>query len=94
MPTVDLTAAIWRKSTRSGNNGGDCVEVAVVRGRDAGVANKAGEEFVIIVRDTKNRDRQPQVFTISEWDAFLADAREGRFDSSVMIEELRSAPVA
>jgi hypothetical protein len=41
-------------------------------------------------KDTKNRDRRPQVFTISEWDAFLADAREGRFDPSVIIEELRS----
>jgi hypothetical protein len=90
---VDLTAAIWRKSARSGNNGGQCVEVAVVHGRDAGVANKADEEFVVVVRDTKNRDREPQVFTISEWDAFLADAREGRFDSSAMIKELLGVPV-
>lgn len=25
-----LTDAIWRKSTRSGNNGGNCVEVTAV----------------------------------------------------------------
>ena len=25
---ADLTGAVWRKSTRSGDNGGDCVEVA------------------------------------------------------------------
>lgn len=86
---MDLTAAIWRKSTRSGNNGGDCVEVAVVRGCDAGVANKAGEEFVVLVRDTKNRDREPQVFTISEWDAFLDGVRGGQFDSSIMLAELQ-----
>lgn len=91
---MDLTTANWRKSTRSGNNGGDCVEVAVVRGRDAGVANKADEEFVVVVRDTKNPDRPHQVYTISEWDAFLADAKEGRFDSAVLIEGLRSASVA
>jgi len=27
---VDLTATIWRKSTRSGSNGGECVEITVV----------------------------------------------------------------
>lgn len=27
---MDLTDATWRKSTRSGNNGGDCVEITVV----------------------------------------------------------------
>ncbi|MEU4661676.1 DUF397 domain-containing protein, partial [Micromonospora chalcea] len=25
---MELTGAIWRKSTRSSGNGGDCVEVA------------------------------------------------------------------
>ncbi|TDD85349.1 DUF397 domain-containing protein [Actinomadura darangshiensis] len=25
---MDLTEAVWRKSSRSTNNGGDCVEVA------------------------------------------------------------------
>ncbi|MEV5411611.1 DUF397 domain-containing protein [Thermopolyspora sp. NPDC052614] len=90
---MDLTAASWRKSTLSGNTGGNCVEVAVVNGRDAGVGNKADEEFVVVVRDTKNRDREPQVFTIPEWDAFLAGVREGQFDSATMIEELRGFPV-
>jgi membrane protein implicated in regulation of membrane protease activity len=28
---MDLTGATWRKSTRSGNNGGDCVEVTAVQ---------------------------------------------------------------
>lgn len=28
---MDLTDATWRKSTRSGNNGGECVEVATVQ---------------------------------------------------------------
>jgi hypothetical protein len=88
---VDLSAAIWRTSVRSGNNGGNCVEVAVIRGRDAGHANKADEEFVILVRDSKNRDREPQVFTGPEWDDFLEGVRNGEFDSSTLIEELRTA---
>jgi hypothetical protein len=83
---VDLTNAVWRKSARSGNNGGNCVEVAVVRGREADVANKSGEEFVVVVRDTKNRDREPNVFTISEWDAFIADAKDGHFDAARLID--------
>lgn len=28
---MDLTGAVWRKSSRSGPNGGDCVEVAAWR---------------------------------------------------------------
>jgi hypothetical protein len=27
---MDLTDATWRKSKRSGSNGGDCVEVTVI----------------------------------------------------------------
>ncbi|MDF5751278.1 DUF397 domain-containing protein [Spongiactinospora sp. TRM90649] len=87
---MDLTTAIWRKSTRSNSTGGNCVEVAVVRGSDAGIANKAAEEFVVLVRDTKNRDRETQVFTIAEWDAFLAGVRDGQFDSATMISDLTS----
>ncbi|WP_460342525.1 DUF397 domain-containing protein [Actinoallomurus acanthiterrae] len=29
---MDLSRAGWRKSTRSGENGGNCVEVTVVKG--------------------------------------------------------------
>ncbi|MFD1538477.1 DUF397 domain-containing protein [Nonomuraea guangzhouensis] len=89
---MDLTAAVWRKSARSGNNGGQCVEVAVLRGRETGVANKAEEEFVVLVRDSKNHDREPQVFTIPEWDAFCEGVREGQFDPSAMIKELGPVP--
>ena len=39
-----MTGARWRKSTKSGGNGGDCVEVA---------DNLPG---VVLVRDTKDRD--------------------------------------
>ncbi|MEV4216738.1 MULTISPECIES: DUF397 domain-containing protein [Nonomuraea] len=80
----DLSKAQWRTSRFSGN-GASCVEVAVLRGRDAGVPNKADEEFVVAVRDTKNRDREPQFFTIPEWDAFLAGVAEGDFSSASLI---------
>jgi hypothetical protein len=31
---MDLTNATWRKSARSGNNGGNCVEVTAVSVQD------------------------------------------------------------
>jgi Domain of unknown function (DUF397) len=51
------SALNWRKSTRSGNNGGDCVEVA-----DAARA--------VLVRDTKARDGGALTFTAEAWQAF------------------------
>jgi hypothetical protein len=65
---ADLTGAVWHKSTRSGGNGGDCVEVAI---------NLPG---IVAVRDTKDPDGATLVFTHSEWAAFLAGVRDGEFD--------------
>jgi hypothetical protein len=39
---IDLNAAVWRKSTRSGGNGGECVEVAL---------NLPG---IVAIRDSKD----------------------------------------
>jgi len=64
----DLTGAVWHKSTRSGGNGGDCVEVAV---------NLPG---IVAVRDTKDRQGAALIFTDAEWVAFLAGVRGGEFD--------------
>ena len=55
----------WLRSSRCGNS--SCVEVA----RD-------GE--LIRVRDTKRPGGAELEFTRSEWDAFLAGARNGEFD--------------
>jgi Domain of unknown function (DUF397) len=65
---ADLTGAVWHKSTRSGGNGGDCVEVAV---------NLPG---IVAVRDSKNRTGGTLLFTPSEWAAFLDGVRGGDFD--------------
>jgi hypothetical protein len=62
---VDLSSAVWRKSTFSGTNG--CVEVAFVQGR-------------VAVRDSKDRGGPVLVFTAHEWEAFLSGARSGEFD--------------
>ncbi|MEV6692956.1 DUF397 domain-containing protein [Micromonospora sp. NPDC051196] len=57
---ADLTGAIWRKSTRSSSNGGDCVEVA---------DNLPG---VVGVRDSKDPTGPALTFTPAAWRAFLA----------------------
>ncbi|WP_413775609.1 DUF397 domain-containing protein [Micromonospora sp. RTGN7] len=49
----------WRKSTRSGGNGGSCVEVA---------DNMPG---VVLVRDTKDRDGGILHFTPGNWQSFV-----------------------
>jgi hypothetical protein len=68
---ADLTGAVWHKSTRSGGNGGDCVEVA---------ANLPG---IVALRDTKDPEGATLVFTHAEWRAFLDGVRNGEFDLGV-----------
>jgi uncharacterized protein DUF397 len=65
---MDLTGAIWRKSSFSGNNGGNCVEVA---------SNLPG---IMAVRDSKDPVGPKLVFTADEWAAFMARTRGGEFD--------------
>jgi Domain of unknown function (DUF397) len=64
----DLTEAVWRKSSYSGTNGGNCVEVA---------SNLPG---IVAVRDSKNPSGPALTFTPHEWTAFLASASTGEFD--------------
>jgi Domain of unknown function (DUF397) len=50
--------SIWRKSTYSGDNGGECVEVVA-----------AG---AVLVRDTTDRTGPVLTFTAEAWRAFTA----------------------
>jgi Domain of unknown function (DUF397) len=67
---MDLTRAIWRKASRSGNNGGNCVEVA---------RNLPG---IVAVRDSKDQAGPALIFTPAEWQAFTAQMRDGGFNIS------------
>ncbi|MEU4568689.1 DUF397 domain-containing protein [Micromonospora sp. NPDC023956] len=60
---MDMTGAQWRKSSKSGGNGGNCVEVA---------DNLAG---VVLVRDTKNRDGGTLAFEPAAWRSFVGFAK-------------------
>jgi len=65
---MDLNSAEWRKSSYSGGNGGDCVEVA---------RNLPG---VVALRDSKDPGGPALVLTAGQWRAFLSGARDGEFD--------------
>ncbi|GAA0846096.1 DUF397 domain-containing protein [Streptosporangium amethystogenes subsp. fukuiense] len=65
---MDLSAAIWRKSSRSGGNGGQCVEVA------------ANLPEVIAVRDSKDPDGPKLLLTPTEWATFVRGIKTGDFD--------------
>jgi hypothetical protein len=65
---MDLTRAQWRTSSYSGNNGGNCVQVA---------SNLPG---AVAVRDSKDPDVAALVFTSLVWKAFVAGIRRAAFD--------------
>ncbi|MET7672344.1 DUF397 domain-containing protein [Micromonospora luteifusca] len=60
---TDLAGASWRKSTRSGGSGGNCVEVA---------DNLAG---VVGVRDSKDPTGPALAFAPARWNAFVAEVK-------------------
>ncbi len=57
----------WKKSSKSGGNGGSCVEVRQ--------HNQA-----IQVRDSKDPHGAILRFTRREWEAFIGGAKDGEFD--------------
>ncbi|MBV8995599.1 MAG: DUF397 domain-containing protein [Pseudonocardiales bacterium] len=59
----------WRKSSYSGAQGGNCVEV----GQSA--------DGSMLVRDTKDHGHGPvHRYTPAEWRGFIASVRKGAFD--------------
>lgn len=58
----------WRKASRSGGNGGQCVEVR-------------RQADVIEVRDSKDAGSGPILrFSAQAWAEFLAGTKDGEFD--------------
>lgn len=57
MARPDRSVTQWRKSTYSGSNGSNCVEVAA-------------STNVVLVRDTKNRTAAPLAVAPSAWTRF------------------------
>jgi len=64
--SVDLSGAVWFKSSHSGG-GNECVEVAHLTAGHVGV------------RDSKNTGGPALMFSSSQWDAFVTWGRAGDF---------------
>lgn len=59
---MDLSNALWRKSSRSTNNGGDCVELASVPG-------------TVAIRDSKDPDGPKLALSPQAFAALLSDLK-------------------
>ncbi|MBE1456373.1 hypothetical protein H4W79_000587 [Nocardiopsis terrae] len=77
----------WRKSSYSASTG-QCVEVAAVPGNQVAAENKDTGDAAFVLRDSKNPDAAPLVFTRAEWDAFVAGAKDGEFDAERLLSLL------
>jgi Domain of unknown function (DUF397) len=71
---VDLTRATWRKSSFSGNNGGNCVEIT------AATNEYVADGHLIAVRDSKDRLGPVLTFTSGDWQAFTHHVKSDRFN--------------
>ncbi|MBC6463753.1 DUF397 domain-containing protein [Actinomadura sp. HBU206391] len=69
MNTTDSATVQWRKSTYSGDTGGQCVEVASLHP-------------AVAVRDSKDPDGPELVFDAAGWMAFARRVKAGRHDLS------------
>lgn len=68
MRAIDLTAAAWRKSSYSNQDGGACVEVS------------DGFADVVPIRDSKAPQGPALVFSAAGWASFVAAVKAGGLD--------------
>ena len=62
---VDLSVAVWRKSTRSSPEGQNCVQVAAIL------------PGIVAVRDSRHPAGPPLVVTPHNWIAFIRAVKAG-----------------
>ncbi|MEV0450842.1 DUF397 domain-containing protein [Streptomyces sp. NPDC050600] len=85
---LDLTLAVWRKSSYSNGDGGNCVEVAegFANWRKSSYSNGSGGECVEVrddapglvpVRDSKRPDGPVLVVPAAAWAPFVASVKTG-----------------
>jgi hypothetical protein len=64
---MDLTGVRWRKASLSGNNGGNCVEVAT------------SLPGAVAIRDSKDQQGPVLIITPDDWEAFCNGVKAGEF---------------
>ncbi|MFE5585340.1 DUF397 domain-containing protein [Kitasatospora sp. NPDC056531] len=78
----------WRKSSYSGNDGGDCVEVALAwrkssySGTNGGNCIEVAPGFLpgaVPVRDSKDPQGPVLLFSASAWKSFVSGVQTGDF---------------
>lgn len=88
---LNLSAAMWCKSTYSNSNGGACLEVArafpgAATWRKSSHSNSNGGSClevadgvsgIVPVRDSKDVTRPPLVFPAAAWATFVAGLKDG-----------------
>ena len=67
---MDLTGVRWRKASLSGNNGGNCVEVAT------------SLPDVVAIRYSKDQRGPVLIITPDQWEAFCTGVKHGEFSLS------------
>ncbi|MGW7089287.1 DUF397 domain-containing protein [Streptomyces sp. NPDC054871] len=79
----DLSTAVWHKSSYSGGDGGDCLEVATWRkstysgGQGGDCLEVAdGHPEIVPVRDSKNPTGPKLVFRAESWAGFIANLKK------------------
>lgn len=72
MLNVDLSGATWRKSSYSGGNGGQCVEVVVISG------NLSQSDALCVIRDSKDPIGPVLAFRPGQWRQFTAAVKARR----------------
>jgi hypothetical protein len=89
-PTADLTSAVWRKSSYSSDNGGNCVECAPIgdltwhkssHSTDNGGAcvEVAENPCFVAVRDSKDPEGPALTFSPVAFASFVAATAAGAF---------------
>ncbi|HEY2763258.1 MAG TPA: DUF397 domain-containing protein [Pseudonocardiaceae bacterium] len=66
--TLDLSHAVWQRSTQSADIAGSHLEIAFVQG------------YVAMRSSEHPEDVKTLIFTPAEWDAFVLGAKDGEFD--------------
>ncbi|WP_084336862.1 DUF397 domain-containing protein [Actinomadura oligospora] len=86
MSTLDLSTVQWRKSSRSGSQGGQCVEIAglsTAQWRKSGRSSQGGQDCVevaglspvVAVRDSKDPEGPKLILDAAAWRSLTRHVR-------------------